>query len=486
VSDRFGHSVENGSGDKLRRYLRWGLTGTILVGLHLVLLRLSDAFEYGSPMKDRPIPALVGIEVFAGGFYLLIVRGLRRVPFSKKMLAWVVAVGAAMRILMLPSTPMLEDDYYRYLWDGAVLANGFNPYAHSPDDVARDGTRSDTVPDGLRQLGSESGVVIERVNYSHLRTIYPPVAQAAFAMAHWLKPWSLAAWRVVLLAFDVASVVLILCILRALKLPLLLVAVYWWNPLLVKEVLNSSHMDVVVLPFVLAALLMAIRNRAIWAGGFLGLAVGVKLWPVILLPIILRPALRNPKKLVPALLLFSVLVAGIVVPAFASGFDSGGGFAAYARHWEMNDALFMLFLWAAEFALRVFRISAGYGQSAARILVAAVLFVLVLLASRKRVMGAQDLAGRCLFAVTALFLLSPTQFPWYYLWVLPFLVVEPRFSLMLLTALLPLYYLRFFFDARGLVGVFDYGVVWLEFVPVWCLLIWEWHVRRKRRVAVEA
>lgn len=216
------------------------------------------------------------------------------------------------------------------------------------------------------------------------------------------------------------------------------------------------------------------------------MAVGGKLWPVIVLPIILRPALRNPKKLVPALLLFSVLVAGMLVPAFVSGFDSGGGFVAYLRHWEMNDALFMLFLWAAEFALRLFRMSAGYGQSAARIVVAAVLVVVVLLASRKKVKGPVDLCRRCLLVVTALFLLSPTQFPWYYLWVLPFLVIEPRFSLMLLTALLPLYYLRFFFNARDIVGVFDYGIVWLEFVPVWCLLIWEWHVRRKRRVAVEA
>ena len=47
-------------------------------------------------------------------------------------------------------------------------------------------------------------------------------------------------------------------------------------------------------------------------------------------------------------------------------------------------------------------------------------------------------------------------------------------SLLLLTALLPLYYLRFYFDARDLVHIHDYGIVRLEFAPVWLLLLWEW------------
>jgi hypothetical protein len=56
---------------------------------------------------------------------------------------------------------------------------------------------------------------------------------------------------------------------------------------------------------------------------------------------------------------------------------------------------------------------------------------------------------------------------------LPFLAVRPRFSLLLLTALLPLYYLRFRFVALDRVGVFDHGIVWLEYGPVWILLLRE-------------
>jgi hypothetical protein len=85
-----------------------------------------------------------------------------------------------------------------------------------------------------------------------------------------------------------------------------------------------------------------------------------------------------------------------------------------------------------------------------------------------------EISRRYLLVITALYLLSPTQFPWYYLWILPILAIHPRSSLLLLTALLPLYYLRYYFVAKGMVHVHDHFIVWLEFAPVWGLLIWEW------------
>jgi hypothetical protein len=81
--------------------------------------------------------------------------------------------------------------------------------------------------------------------------------------------------------------------------------------------------------------------------------------------------------------------------------------------------------------------------------------------------------------IAALFLLSPTQFPWYYVWLAPFLALCPSFALLALTAALPLYYLRFYFDARDQVALFDYGIVWLEYLPIMALLIVEWIAMRR-------
>ena len=92
-----------------------------------------------------------------------------------------------------------------------------------------------------------------------------------------------------------------------------------------------------------------------------------------------------------------------------------------------------------------------------------------------------DLCEKCLWIVAALFLLSPTEFPWYYVWVMPFLAIRPRWSLLLLAVLLPIYYLRFYYSARGEAGFFDNVLVWVEYVPVWALLIWEGYAARRGR-----
>lgn len=89
--------------------------------------------------------------------------------------------------------------------------------------------------------------------------MYPPVAQAAFLLAHLFAPFDLDAWKFVLLIADAATALLLFLLLVALGLPHTLLAIYWWNPLLVRKTFNSAHMDVLLLPFLLGALLMRAR-----------------------------------------------------------------------------------------------------------------------------------------------------------------------------------------------------------------------------------
>ena len=153
---------------------------------------------------------------------------------------------------------------------------------------------------------------------------------------------------------------------------------------------------------------------------------------------------------------------------------------AYGRQWEMNDALFMALTWGvawfAKLVPATFSVLQTQVDAAARIFTLLILGAWIAWLSRNEPAEPAEFWERSLLIVAALFLLSPTQFPWYYLWVLPFLVIKPRFSLLLLGALLPLYYLRFYYAARDNVGVFDYYIVWLEYIPVWCMLIYEWLV----------
>jgi alpha-1,6-mannosyltransferase len=457
-------------------YAWWGLAGSTLAGLFIFLSSISPAFDSTRSVANKPIISLAAVMMLSGLVYVLVVLRLRKTAFNKTLLMWIIAIGILLRFSMLGSTPMLEDDHFRYLWDGGVLANGFNPYTYSPRDMLDKQVQG--IPEDLSQLARDAGPIIERVNHPWLRTIYPPITESAFALAHFMSPWSLASWRLVLAAADVITLLLLVAILRVLNVSLAGLVIYWWNPLLVKEIYNSGHMDVLIFPFILGALLFVTQRRYVLASGALGLAVGIKFWPLILLPVVLRPILREPRRLVPSLLVFSCLALVMFLPICLVGFDSESGFKAYGEHWEMNDALFMLILWTVQLLIKAFAFDASYAQLLARAAVAGILVAWTLWLIRKDESDPAVISRRFLLVIAALFMLSPTQFPWYYLWMVPFLAITPRNSLIVLTALLPLYYMRFYFAAKGMVDIHDNGIVWLEFVPVWCLLIWEWYKER--------
>ena len=453
--------------------LRWGLGGIAVATPIFLISAISSRFEYELKNVDKPIIVFVALLMAAGAAYVWVVLRFEEGRPDRGLLAWVFLLGLLMRIAFFGSTPILEDDHYRYLWDGGVVAGGFNPYRYAPRDVLE--CQADAVPQQLCQLGREVPTILKRINYPWLRTIYPPLTQTAFALAHVIKPWSLDAWRIVLLALDILAFYSLFSVFRGLHLSLRGAVIYWWNPLLVKEIYNSAHMDLLLVPLLLGCFLLASRERVVLASGTLGLAVGVKFWPVLLLPLVLRPVLSRARILLPALALFVGISFGMFLPLYMGGLDSRSGFIAYSRFWEMNDTLFMLVLWGVQGVKVLLGADPASAQGMARATVVCILVLVVVLVVRRDDHRPVVIGRRFLSIIAALYLLSPTQFPWYSIWMLPFLAIQPRISLLLLTALLPLYYLRFHFAARDMVGVHDNGIVWLEFIPVWCLLAWEWY-----------
>ena len=85
-----------------------------------------------------------------------------------------------------------------------------------------------------------------------------------------------------------------------------------------------------------------------------------------------------------------------------------------------------------------------------------------------------------LITTTLLFMLSPTQFPWYYLWLHLFLAGHPHPALLLNMALLPIYYLRPLMGHYGHGDTFDQVVVWVQHGPVIIWLARDWILRRGR------
>jgi len=446
-----------------------GISGIALIGLFTLLAYLSGDFSLEIPLTERPVILLTSVLLLSGAVYLFAVYAIPTAGITRNGILFIIAIGLILRLSMFLSTPMLEDDYFRYLWDGAVTANGFSPYRYAPEEVVN-GTN---IPARLTELRTESREVIHHINHPRLRSIYPPVAQALFALSYSIKPWSMTAWRSILLVFDAITLLLLFYALKTNSLPLAFLIVYWWNPLLVKEIFNSGHLDVLAFPFALGGIMLAAKNRHIRSVAALVAGIGIKLWPAFLLPLVLKQLLARPKKLIASIALACFLLLAIFVPYYISGLDYSSGLVAYSRKWQNNDSAFRILIFLSQHLLDLLGYETYRKYDMARVLAASVTLLWVgYITLRKH--PSEDLFQKSLYIIAFVFLIGPTQFPWYYTWLLPFLVLKPRFSLLLLTALLPLYYLRYYLEPRGKLELFNNVVVWIEFLPVWVLVLVEW------------
>lgn len=445
----------------------WAGLGSVLLALAACLAWTSAAFDYDLDLSHQPALMLAGGLVAAGLVYcallpLLLATDRAGLAQDRRLIVLIVAFGLLFRMVLLPSTPAIEDDWYRYLWDGAVTAHGYNPYALSPDD-AQGNDHATT----LQPLAQASGVVIERINHSDLKTIYPPVAQAAFALAHWIEPWSLRAWRAVCLAADVVTLCLLLLLLKDVGRSPAWAALYWWNPIVVKELLNSAHMEVVLMPVLVGAVLLAVRKTFEASTVMLGIAAGVKLWPVVLAPILLRPLVADRRRLLICCGILTVLVGLWAVPPLLGGLDQTSGFLAYAQYWQTNSAHYSAFEAVVRLMVSPVTTEPGTIALVTKAILAAVLAVIVVWLARAPVFDGVDLVTRVYLAVAALLLLSPAQFPWYLIWLLPFCAARPQYGPLVATVLMPIYYVSFYYLARDNYETFPKVIVWGLWLPVW-------------------
>ncbi len=440
------------------------LVSAVWVGAGLLLMALALLLRLNSPMlADSALHhltsrnLLVAGNVLAGAVFLWSCLLLRR-RMGKHLFLWMLLTGLMCRIILLGGTPVLSTDYYRFLWDGAVLAHGQNPWRYSPQAVL-DHTQAG-VPAVLTALAQSHRQIMLHINHAKLATIYPPVSEVAMALAAKISPLSATALRCVYLLFDCATATAIALILRRLHRPMSWLLIYWWNPVLINAFYNEAHMDVITLAFVALFALMLIMDRPKSAAAALGLAVGAKFWPIALAPVLLRPLLGDAKKCATVASVLALVSAGALAPMLLTGKPAFHSLISYGRYWHDNDGVFRLI---SLFWRCVFPAGAYYGPALAARVSVAVIYLAALFTLNRRSARGSNAIRVGLFSVMFIFLLSPTEFAWYYTWMLPLLAIYPRISILLWSVTLGLYHAHYFYP----------WIVWVEHGPVWALLIIE-------------
>lgn len=391
------------------------------------------------PLAAHPVVVAVLFALYLAAVWLAAVRVLP----SRRALAVVLGFGFLFRALMLPTPVYLSSDLYRYLWDGRVQLAGVNPYRYAPGAPA------------LAHL--RDGEIHPRINRPTARTIYPPAAQWLFALAAGLTPSSIVGWRLVLLLFEAATVVLLLALLRRLGAPPTTVIVYAWSPLVVFEGVQAGHVEVAMIPLVLLALLLRQTEASILAGAALGLAVLVKLYPVVLLPVWWR---REDWRFPAA----TAATIGLGYLPYAAALGAGAlGFLPeyFASSEDHNIGLRALLTYPFGFTGEVAR-------GVAIALAFAALAATVVVIGRSARHDVQGLWRASALAVGAYLLLVPTAMhPWYVMWIVPFLCVHPSPAWLWFSGAVTLSYIAYVIAPAPL----PWWAWFVEYTPLYALLL---------------
>jgi hypothetical protein len=394
-------------------------------------------------------------------FFLVAVLSLKKIQDNRLWLFTIILTGVLSRLILIPSLPVLEDDYYRYLWDGGVVANGYNPFKYSPADVMD--IENKNVPEDLHRLAKDSDEIIKNINYPHIRTIYPILSQFVFATAYHISPWKYHAWKVMLFIFDILLLIVLLIILKQLRLPLIFVSIYWLNPVVIHEIFNAGHMDLLALPFVILALYLQLKNKMSFAVISLAFATGFKLWAVVLLPLLLRNIWSDKKLMLRYSILYTGLVLIMFIPVLISNLDESSGFIKYAEKWVNNAAFYTIYKWIIQQSVSLMQINLNCLSCLSRWGILIIYLIAGVFILRKVAKDNLQFFTKALLMVAVLYLISPTQFPWYYTWIVPLLAIRPKISLLLYPLLLPLYQLNYLSEY----------IIYIEHIPILVLFILE-------------
>lgn len=422
---------------------------------------------------------------------------------SGAALRWYVALGIALRILLLFSVPNLSDDFYRFLWDGHLTVAGVHPFAHPPVYFIE----NHVLP------AAATPELFARLNSPEYFTVYPPVCQAVFALAAWAGKQDILTgvfvMKLFLLVCEMATIWLLgiqkrgggigglgtgglgepgsVCKASAPDLPIpsphsplpnplipnpqsplsnpqLLYAL---NPLIIFEVVGNCHFEGAMIFFLIAGLRALGQNKEKQAGLWWALATAAKLLPLMFLPIVLsRLGWRKG-------MVFSAVYGAVCLVLFAPLFsvlpNMLSSLDLYFQKFQFNASVYYL-LGSIGFWIKGYDIGESLGPFLGLTTVAGVLAI-----AWKTKLSRFSNPGRfgteeyLLFALMLQLSLSAAVHPWYA--TVPFalgLTTRWRFPV-LWTGLVALSYSHY----AG--GAFqeNYWLIALEYIVLWSFIFRE-------------
>ena len=381
------------------------------------------------PLRRSGWAILRGLcDDFSGIVYLLAIREFFATPiFSRRVVVVGLVLAAVWHIAFLRVPAGADDDIHRYVWDGrACNGLGYNPYIVVPNDPALDAlritpeTRNLNNPDLPQPLSGGCRKLFFRAITAIHESVF--TLESSIRRLRFLRSFSFCSIYCVAVGKEHTGFL-----------------AYAWNPLLAVEVAGSGHIDIVGVLLLLVSVAALLRRWRTVAAVAFGLAVAVKLLPIVLLPLYWkRVRLRDAA-------LAAVVVALLYVPFLNHGHIPTGSLGTYVHSFRFNDPIFTT----------LERVAAP--EQVAGLAVLAGFLAAIWMRSKSAVLSSDAFAR----PMAASLLCAPVVYPWYLVWMLPFLRSASTLPIIIWTvSIIPTYYV---WHLRAL------GRPWV--LPGWIMLL---------------
>lgn len=391
-------------------------------------------------------------------FYSLAFAGFYCLYRSNIPVGIVLCIGLGIRFFFWSYTPVLSQDFYRFLWDGQLQLMGKNPFLYTPNEL------TELLNNPLMQQLYEGMGGLSQQHHSN----YPPASQWVFFLLAWLGGSTVAGQvsllRGILIAGDVAGWWGLRKALRHYGLPLGPSRAYFLNPLLIVEGTGNLHGEGLMLAAVAWGIWYFSQGRWVKSAFFFALGVAIKLLPLLWLPLLLQKAQRKGSCLLLGFgSLFSLLFWGLYLPPqgwsyyiqtlqlWFSNFEFNASWYYLIREWGYQQTGYNIIRKLGKITPWI-------------VLLGVVVFSLWPLKGSSR-----KLWERVLGLVSLYFFIATTVHPWYVIQLLFLAAFTPYRYPWLWSYTVFLSYVAY----RSPAVAEPFWLVWVEYGPIYGLLAWE-------------
>ena len=398
-----------------------------------ILLPLSILGYYLLTQVERfEVLTLIGLFTFLFVIYI----GLLKLKVTH--LGWIL-IGLSFRLAFIDYTPLLSQDYFRFIWDGKLISQGINPYLYLPDELIEMFSKWEYLYSGMGPMSA-----------GHY-TNYPMINQLLFALGV-LSTKPILIYRLLLILADLITFKL-LTKLSSQTWGL----TYWLSPMVILEGVGNLHFEPAMVAFLVLGIYHFKQGQPLRSSVALAASVLLKLIPLMFAPLLLKVVKQKQLK---------IMVFGFIITLalFTTPFIDPWLFVTYSEsvglwfsNFEFNAGIYRIVKeLGALFGVQDWQMIRFYGKAHS--------FVILVLALKFT--WECDLFSKVLdksYLLLVIYLLTaPTIHPWYLITLLALGAIRQHPSAMLWSLTIILSYVAYKMNPTEL----PLWLVALQFIPV--------------------